>query len=589
MALRTEIARLEQALGDGEARAATLRAEIAARPAPLDDAARSALLAERDAASATITAARADAAAICTPDTAGTLPDVAAYRDDAAVRSLVAEREALREELAREMLARPLGNPRLAEIVARLGAIQVALAAEGERIAARLEADADRAAARLDEIEARLRDSELAAAAVRALDEVVEKIAADRASLDAALNRQAALGQGTALPTSVRVLAEATVPTAPHWPDVAFLAGLAFVAALAAGIVVVVLRDILSGRAFRRRPFAPLAEMEPPVAAAGRMRRVDGDETQRAGPAEPTIAPLAGAETSLREVADSIAGRRRIIVTLAEELDIEGRPLAAVALVRALSGRDRTVILVDLQSDGANESAMGEIAELSGFTDLLAGDASFSQAIFRDRRSRAHFIPLGSRPLEPEQLAGERLATLLTALDHTYDHVVIDCPDEAIARMAPPADVVLGGERLRQRRPAHRPRRVAGRAGVRRLCLPPAGRAEPPAAGDGARCLGPPFGFLHPPDHGPGRDDPEQAEDGEEDRLAQRRGALEADGGNGHHNEAIERHEDGDEDRADQLAWRVWRISPCPSARDGVSPVAAGARGLYRCPVEHKP
>ena len=63
--------------------------------------------------------------------------------------------------------------------------------------------------------------------------------------------------------------------------------------------------------------------------------------------------------------------------------------------------------------------------------------------IFRDRRSRAHFIPAGLQPIRPEALSGERLATLLAALDHTYDHVVIDCPDDAIAGMAPGADAAL--------------------------------------------------------------------------------------------------------------------------------------------------
>ncbi|MBN9020678.1 MAG: hypothetical protein J0H08_00950, partial [Rhizobiales bacterium] len=96
-----------------------------------------------------------------------------------------------------------------------------------------------------------------------------------------------------------------------------------------------------------------------------------------------------------------------------------------------------------VHADGANELAMGEAPTLVGFADLLAGEASFAQAIFRDRRSRTHFIPAGSRAVNPAMLAGERLSTLLTALDHTYDHVVIDCPDDTIARMAIGADAAL--------------------------------------------------------------------------------------------------------------------------------------------------
>ena len=53
-------------------------------------------------------------------------------------------------------------------------------------------------------------------------------------------------------------------------------------------------------------------------------------------------------------MADGVAGRRRIVVTLAEGSDAEGRPLAAAALVRALAGRDRSVVLVDLH-DGRRQ------------------------------------------------------------------------------------------------------------------------------------------------------------------------------------------------------------------------------------------
>lgn len=241
-----------------------------------------------------------------------------------------------------------------------------------------------------------MNDADAAADAARALADLEAAIAVDRGSLDAALNRQAALGQGGALPTSVRVLGQATVPATPDWPDIAILTALVFLATLLLGIVLVVLRDILTGRAFRHRPFEPLADIEQPAPAAARMRRVEGEGAPRARAGEPTIAPAAPSEASLREVADSIAGRRRIVVTLAEDPDTEGRPLAAVALARALAGLDRTVILVDLQPDAANVSAMGEIAELTGFADLLSGDTSFSRAIFRDRRSRAHFIPPAS-------------------------------------------------------------------------------------------------------------------------------------------------------------------------------------------------
>ena len=110
----------------------------------------------------------------------------------------------------------------------------------------------------------------------------------------------------------------------------------------------------------RRVPFEPLADLDLPPRPSARFRRLDDEDVPRAMADEPTLAPVGEeAEASLGAVADGIAGRRRVVVTLAEESDAGGRPLVAVALARALSGRDRSVVLVDLRGDGADERRDG--------------------------------------------------------------------------------------------------------------------------------------------------------------------------------------------------------------------------------------
>jgi Mrp family chromosome partitioning ATPase len=276
------------------------------------------------------------------------------------------------------------------------------------------------------------------------LAKLEQEISENRARLEAALLRQDALKESAALPGDVQLLSRAAIPSTADWPDVLRLTALAFLVVLVLGAVFVAVRELASGRATRRVPFEPLADIDQPEPAAARFRRVEDEGVPRAMADEPTLAPVVE-ETggSLGAVADSIAGRRRVVVTLAEDSDRDGRPLAAVALARALAGRDRSVVLVDLRDDGANGIAMGEASDLPGFADLLEEEVSFAQVIFRDRRSRAHFIPAGTEPVRPESLAGERLTTLLSALDFTYDHIVIDCPDDAIARIAPGADAAL--------------------------------------------------------------------------------------------------------------------------------------------------
>ena len=179
--------------------------------------------------------------------------------------------------------------------------------------------------------------------------------------------------------------------------------------------------------------------------------------------------------------------RHRILVTLAEESDASGRPLAAAALVRALARADRRAVLIDFRGDGANGAAMCGGADAPGFTDLFAGDVSFGQSVLRDRRSRAHFIPHGHRPLTPEALDSERLATVLGALEETYDHIVMDATDDLIDVLGPTADAAVvvseyGPGDSRTTRAFDRIT-AASSAAIMLLIVDPVEEREEPAAG----------------------------------------------------------------------------------------------------------
>ena len=408
--LEAEIDRLRTALAEAELRATALRDEIAGLPPPLAEAERAALQAELKAAEEAARRAEADAAAIRAGLAKGGVPDAPAMLDDPAVRALVDEQRALRIELARETAANPLGNPRVAEIRARLASIDAEVRAAAERIADGLDAAAGRDRTRAGDLARRLAEAAAATAVAAELAKVEQAISGYRDRLDAALLRLDALEPSSALPGDVQLLSRATIPATADWPDVLPLTGLAFLVALILGAVFVAVRDLASGRAMRRVPFEPLADLDLPPPASARFRRIEDEDMPRAMADEPTLAPLIEESGgSLGAVADSIAGRRRVVVTLAEDSDRDGRPLAAVALARALPARDRSVVLVDLRDDGGNGVAMGEAADLPGFADLFEGEVSFAQVIFRDRRSRAHFIP-GRRGAGPARGACRRAA-----------------------------------------------------------------------------------------------------------------------------------------------------------------------------------
>lgn len=247
--------------------------------------------------------------------------------------------------------------------------------------------------------------------------------------------------QNGSLPADARILSPASAPTEPSFPRKGPITAMLGVLALAIMAMFVVVR-----RLARRRQPGGLAQIPlPEVADSGltepKARWFDDRGVRRIMPA-PTLVdrevggPISDSTTAVvRRLIRDAAGRI-MVVTIGTPLG-KRRPLAAVALARALARADRRPVLIDLHDDRADSLSMGEGADLPGFSDLLAGDASFGQVIFRDRKSRVHFIPAGQRMPHRQDLADERVELLVNALDHTYDHVVFDVGADMAGAIGP--------------------------------------------------------------------------------------------------------------------------------------------------------
>jgi hypothetical protein len=251
------------------------------------------------------------------------------------------------------------------------------------------------------------------------------------------------------LPADARIISRASEPVTPSYPKKLPMTAAVMTAAFLLAVAFVLLRELASGRPMRRIAYtAPALPAVPgAVPVDGHSRWADDQSVRRMMASEPTLVPeiVDRVEASLAVIADDIAAsdNKRVLVTLAEGSDSDGRPLGAVALARALSRSDGRVVLVDFRSDGANAVSMGEGDDLPGFSDLFDGSASFAQVIFRDRKSRVHFIPAGRKPLVAGAIDGEQLETILSALSLTYDIVVFDAGDDMIATLAPGCGVAV--------------------------------------------------------------------------------------------------------------------------------------------------
>jgi succinoglycan biosynthesis transport protein ExoP len=417
-------------------------------------------------------AAEAKAASVRKSLANGQTPDVPDVRDSQLIQRLREQQVALRSQVAQLSTTLLSGHPRVRELNAQLADLDAQVRREVTRILQSLEGDAatarDREAdigkdmASAKEATGRTNQDEVE---LRALE---REATAQRDLLESYLKRfrEASSRQnGDYLPVDARIISRAAVPLEPTFPQKLPITAAATIALLLLAIAIILTRELTSGRALRRisndtPPFAPnvvpVEEATRPLDVASLSEATPSAKplppTEPLPPIEPSATPepvsarVLSAETQgeLNAIVDHITGRkaRRVLLSTAA-LHSPGRPLAAVALARALSRRGNRVLLIDLHADGADGQAMAAGVRLPGLTDLFAGIATFAQVIFRDRRSRAHLIPHGLLEFSPNAAKGERFVSILDALDQTYDQILFDADSDIAMQLASQAGAVV--------------------------------------------------------------------------------------------------------------------------------------------------
>jgi Mrp family chromosome partitioning ATPase len=137
-----------------------------------------------------------------------------------------------------------------------------------------------------------------------------------------------------------------------------------------------------------------------------------------------TAAPLVAStvERFARELRQASPGGVIVVGTVRNV----GTTYAAIMLARALA-HEANVVLVDLAFSSPNLSVISTEPNAPGIAELVRGTASFGDVITRDQYSRVHLVAAGNVGSDVATLASSpMLATVIEALSHSYEHVVID-------------------------------------------------------------------------------------------------------------------------------------------------------------------
>ncbi|MGX1791003.1 GumC family protein [Bosea sp. NPDC055332] len=369
------------------------------------------------------------------------IPDVA---NNDLVRRLIEQRVNLRAQLALESRNLLSEHPRIKELNAQLADLEGQIRAAAERAVRTLENEAKIAGQRVESVTAALEGQKKTASGAN--DDEVQLRALEREARTQReqleqymLRYREALARDAqnAAPADARVISRAIEPTQPSFPKKLPTILVATLATFLVALAAVISRELLNGGASTPAEDAPLRKG--PNRGAPSFGTPKDEEAAReegeaqAPPPQPRRERIAGLLTHggrigqlHLDLADPDAGAAELAATVNKASD-DHAPLVLVldgaepgeasprALAQLLSERSRC-ILVDLASDGRDQA---------GFSELLAGEAMFSDIITRQEDSRLHEIAPGRAGREAVLAAPDIVDVALDALCETYDWVLV--------------------------------------------------------------------------------------------------------------------------------------------------------------------
>jgi len=324
-------------------------------------------------------------------------------------------------------------HPRLRDITAQVADVDRQIRAEAEKIARGLENEANLMEAREAALRQSLDELKKDAGALNGqeveLRSLEREARAQRELLEAYLVRYrdaSARDSLGALPADARVISRASVPQRPSFPKVGPMLAATTVAAFLMAVGIVVTMELMSGQSIPAPP--PGA-----VAAIGHMEVARRDDAARPTLIGHDVSPGAEAARAqqvawaarLLAMAESARGEapeRGVLLLVAGVGRDSASPEAALELARALNYAGKRVVVLDLEIGRARLSNLVELGGKPGLGELVAGKASFGEALHRPASSRVHVMPAGAETGGAENQA--RLDIVLDALSHAYDVVV---------------------------------------------------------------------------------------------------------------------------------------------------------------------
>jgi capsular exopolysaccharide synthesis family protein len=129
------------------------------------------------------------------------------------------------------------------------------------------------------------------------------------------------------------------------------------------------------------------------------------------------------------------------VIVITSSIPQEGKSTVSANLAMAMAELGQRVLLVDADTRRPSQHQIWELANATGLSNVLAGQAPIKTAI-QQQASNLDILTSGVLPPNPQALLdSKRMATLVEDLSRCYDYVIIDTPPLAVA-----ADALILGK-----------------------------------------------------------------------------------------------------------------------------------------------
>lgn len=225
--------------------------------------------------------------------------------------------------------------------------------------------------------------------------------------------------------TNAWIISPASVPLRPSFPPTKpILAGVTLAATLLGALLVLFLESL--DRTFRTSDDVTRTTGLPTLALIPIFKKSELAGNRAYDPASPFSEAIH--KLHMRLLFSAAAEPPKVVMFTSAAPD-EGKSRISVSLARQLAYAGRRVILLDGDLRRPSIHRLLDQRNGPGLIDLLNGNTTPDEAVFRDDRSGVHAIFAGRNPNGDNHLPDiQRLNMLLATLSKHYDAVILDAP-----------------------------------------------------------------------------------------------------------------------------------------------------------------